>query len=524
MKINKKIAISGTACALALITAVAVILPKEVNAEAPRRREYPVKRDSIVVGIDASGAITSKKQSQFVDAVLQIDEYKVALGDYVKKGDTIATLSAEDIAQKKRIAEDKLRSEQAAYQKLVAEKQAFQQNIDKQIYDVRLSGETAYTASVNVFITKRAVADQGIKDKLAAIAQSNANIATYTAEKNSRGSKIATINSEITTLQGDNTTLQAQIDVLIADTANDNTAEIATLMQKKLDNDIKISDKTREKSRLENTDYDSLIAEETQKITQNNAEIVVFNAEVVSANNNITYCDEQRRKDKEKENLAVDQIVKQGQAQANVLDSQINTAKTTVDLATKELDAIKKYDISPIITAEYDGVVTKMGFGAKATIDKAVALVEIGAKDEKVLVIAVDPADIADVEDGQEVSFYVDAFQDATFNGKVKSKSYLQNSNGKFEVSVGFDDEDNQLLDGMGANATLIIKQKLDVVTLSNKAVLFEDNKSYVNVLDEKGNLQKKQIKTGFSNGRITEVLEGLADGDVAIVEEHYEN
>lgn len=509
---------------MVLICAALLLVPKNVNAEPARRREYPVKKDNIVVGIDASGSISSKKQSHFINTALQIDDYEVAVGDSVKKGDVIARLSKEDIQQKKRAAEDKLRTEQANFAKQNAEKQTFRQGIDKQIYDLRLANETAYNANVNQFITKRAAADQGIKDKLAATEQSKTKIAGYESEKAGRLAKITAFTNEIEALKAENTALQQEIDRLTADTSADHTQEIAQLTQKKLSNEILAADKEREKARLETTDYDALIAAENQIISQNDADILKLNAEVTSANNNITYYDEQRKKDKEKENKQVEQIEQQAKAQASVLDSLIATAQTAVDNAKKEYDEIKKYSDNPIITAECDGVVTKLGYGAKAVTDKSTAIAEIGIDGEKTLLLQVDPADIADIEEGQEVSFYVDAYPDATFSGKVKSKSYLQNTNGKFEITVAFEQNDQPLLDGMGANATLIIKQKLDVITVSNKAIFLENNKSYVNVTDEKGDLQKKEIKTGFSNGRLTEVTEGLADGDTAWVEERYED
>lgn len=524
MKINKKIAISCGAGALVLVCTAIFILPKNVNAEPPRRREYPVKKDSIIVGIDSSGSISSKKQNHYLETSLQIDNYEVLVGDNVKKGDILARLSKEDVLQKKQTAEDKLRTEQANLAKQNAEKQTFRQGIDKQIYDLRLAGENAYNANANQFITKRAAADQSIKDKLAATTQSKDKISRYESEKANRSNKITSLNGEIAGLQAENMFLQQEIDRLLADTSTDNSQEIVSLNQKKINNEMLVADKQREKISIETTDYDALIAAENQLISQNDAEIVKLNAEVTSANNNIAYYEDQRNKDREKENKAVDQIEQQAKAQLSVLDSLIGTAKTAVGNAQKELNEIKKYAESLVITAQCDGVVTKLGYSAKAVTDKTTSVAEIGIDNEKTLLLQIDPTEIAEIEEGQEVSFYVDAYPDATFNGTVKSKSFLQNSNSKFDVIVAFEQNDQPLLDGMGANATLIIKQKLNVITVSNKAIFLENNKSYVNILDEKNNLQKKEIKTGFSNGRITEVIEGLADGETVWVEERYEN
>ncbi|MEG0804150.1 MAG: hypothetical protein RSF90_04250, partial [Pygmaiobacter sp.] len=102
--------------------------------------------------------------------------------------------------------------------------------------------------------------------------------------------------------------------------------------------------------------------------------------------------------------------------------------------------------------------------------------------------------------------------------------AYLQNDAGKFEVTVSFSPSEQPLLEGMGANATLIVKQKLDVTTLSNKAISFKDGKSMVYLAGENSELQQTEIVTGFSNGRVTEVISGLAPGDTVWVEEQYED
>lgn len=135
------------------------------------------------------------------------------------------------------------------------------------------------------------------------------------------------------------------------------------------------------------------------------------------------------------------------------------------------------------------------------------------------LTLFVDSIDVIDISEGQEVSFYVDAYPEDTFTGKVESRSYVQDENKKLEVRVTVDENDAELLEGMGASATIIIKQKKDILTLSNKAIKLKDNKQFVKVRNAEGKVEEREITTGFSDGRISEILSGLNDKDVVISE-----
>lgn len=89
----------------------------------------------------------------------------------------------------------------------------------------------------------------------------------------------------------------------------------------------------------------------------------------------------------------------------------------------------------------------------------------------------------------------------------------------KLEVRVTVDENDAELLEGMGASATIIIKQKKDILTLSNKAIKLKDNKQCVKVRNAEGKVEEREITTGFSDGRISEILSGLNDKEVVISE-----
>ena len=91
--------------------------------------------------------------------------------------------------------------------------------------------------------------------------------------------------------------------------------------------------------------------------------------------------------------------------------------------------------------------------------------------------------------------------------------------NKQVEVTVLVDENEAELLEGMGASATIISKEKKEVLTLSNKAITLKDNKQMVKVKNADGKIEEREITTGFSDGRVSEVLSGLEAGDVVVSE-----
>ncbi|MEG0768623.1 MAG: hypothetical protein RSG59_01765 [Ruthenibacterium sp.] len=511
-------------CSAVLLGLIVFALPRSSNAEPPQRREYPVQKGNIVVGIDAPGTIASERYHQFLSLPLQIKEYRVKAGDFVREGEVLAELSPEDIETKLKAASTKLKDDSFALEKLKTEKNNNQLALAKKLDDLRAAGESAYQDKAGMLLSKKAAAEQGIAGKKALLAQGKASLSGDQTEKDTRAEKIAVQEAAIKQLQAENTVLQQQIDAFLADTGTDHTAEIAQLTQKKIGNELAVSDKAREKKRLETTDYDALIAAANAQITQLEAELAALNAELSAVNGSLQAVDEQRSRDRAKEDESISLLVKQEQAQHAILDNQISGAQSTCADSKKARDALLAFQKSPQIFAEQDGTVIKLGYAPNATTEVITPVVTLGTDERKTVLLQVDPMDIADVALGQEVSFYVDAYADATFYGKVEAKSYLQNDSGKFDVTVSFDQTEQTLLEGMGANATLIVKQKLNVLTLSSKAIFRKDKKSCVYLADENGVLSPKEITTGFSNGRMTEITGGLADGDTVWTEEQYED
>jgi HlyD family secretion protein len=99
-----------------------------------------------------------------------------------------------------------------------------------------------------------------------------------------------------------------------------------------------------------------------------------------------------------------------------------------------------------------------------------------GDLSEMEIVLAIDEADIGQLQVGQEASFTVDAFPDRNFRGKVKQIRLAANNVSNvvtFPVVIDVNNADQVLLPGLTATAQIITSRKAQVLTVPNAALRF---------------------------------------------------
>ena len=202
------------------------------------------------------------------------------------------------------------------------------------------------------------------------------------------------------------------------------------------------------------------------------------------------------------------------------INENIAKASRNVQAAQEKVSRLQALSQNPTIYAQLDGIVTTLNYKVGDTVADGKPLCIVGELDEITMTVPVSAADIGSVSVGQKVNIYVDAYAEQKFTGTVKERLLVANDNGEYPVTITIDPGEQMLLPGMKAYATIILKEKTDVLTLSNKAITLENGQQYVLVRDENGELVRKQIVTGFSDGRVSEILDGLSENEVVIVQE----
>ncbi|WP_251967817.1 efflux RND transporter periplasmic adaptor subunit [Parabacteroides sp. AD58] len=233
------------------------------------------------------------------------------------------------------------------------------------------------------------------------------------------------------------------------------------------------------------------------------------------------------------------------QAKANYEESQASMVKVRRNLEYAT------------ITSPINGVVINKAVEEGQTVAagfETPTLFTIAADLTKMQIIAdVDEADIGSVQDGQRVSFTVDAYPNDVFEGKVEqirlgesSDSSTSSSSSSssstvvtYEVVISADNPDLKLKPRLTANITIYTMERNDVLSIPNKALRFIADASMLEPLGltvenptmqapegkrlvwvEEGNqLKPKAITVGSSNNNVTEVVDGLQEGEVVAVD-----
>lgn len=124
----------------------------------------------------------------------------------------------------------------------------------------------------------------------------------------------------------------------------------------------------------------------------------------------------------------------------------------------------------------------------------------------------VSEADIGSVEEGQNVSFSVDAFPDRKFSGKVKqirnAPTTVQNVV-TYDVVIEVGNPDLKLRPGMTANASVITAERPGVLKIPNAALRFRPPDSVNKEIKPAATNVTQAAKTGGTNG--TEVAANTA-------------
>ena len=196
-------------------------------------------------------------------------------------------------------------------------------------------------------------------------------------------------------------------------------------------------------------------------------------------------------------------------------------AQDDIKILKKELEKAKIRLSYTEIYSPIDGIVSNVVAREGETLVaglQAGELVTILKPDRLEIQIFVDETDIGKVKPGQKVIYYVDAFPDRIFTGKI-TKIYpepivKQNIVYYLAIVPVKKDYAYYLRPEMTVYTKIIAGIKKNAIIIPNSAVRFEKGKQYVYVI-KNGKPQIRYIKTGWIDERYTEVIEGLKEGEV---------
>ena len=180
------------------------------------------------------------------------------------------------------------------------------------------------------------------------------------------------------------------------------------------------------------------------------------------------------------------------------------------------------YQKDPRVLAPVDGIIGEVKMTESAEVaastasngmTDAVSLLTGGAVK---LTIDADELDIDSVALGQSASVTLDAYPGETFTATVTHISRIGTVSGSIttypvEVTLSYDE---RLLEGMNGSAVILTSKKENVPLIPVARIIEDSTGAYVNVKNAAGELERRDITTGLSDGTNAEVTSGLVAGD----------
>jgi HlyD family secretion protein len=241
------------------------------------------------------------------------------------------------------------------------------------------------------------------------------------------------------------------------------------------------------------------------------------------------------------------------QADLDQAVASLHQAEANTKIKQGALDKAKADLEHCTITSPIDGVVISRSVDVGQTVAaslQAPVIFQIANDLAKMQIDSnVAEADVGVVKVGQDVDFTVDAFPTQTFHGKVvqvRNAPITVQNVVTYDTVIGVNNPDLKLKPGMTANVSIIAARKDNVLQIKNAALRYRPAEAAAEMGSRPssarggraaggreratsdrtiyvlsgGQPKPVQIKTGISDGVVTEVIEGLKEGDLIVTAE----
>lgn len=236
------------------------------------------------------------------------------------------------------------------------------------------------------------------------------------------------------------------------------------------------------------------------------------------------------------------QLVKKGFISGEALDEaeqQLRAARAQVEVNQAQVMRDRANLNYSVIRSPVSGVVVARDVNVGQTVAanfQTPTLFQIARDLRQMQInISVAEADIGQIHIEQPIAFSVDAFPEHKFSAVVKQirlNPTIQENVVTYNVVATVFNEDGSLLPGMTANVRFIVAEKPEVLRIPNAALRYKPAQDkmggsislqpgYRLVYRLDNNLPAPiQIRTGITDGKLTEVLSGeLAENDLLVIE-----
>ena len=204
------------------------------------------------------------------------------------------------------------------------------------------------------------------------------------------------------------------------------------------------------------------------------------------------------------------------------LAQELSDQQETYNETLEKWNEFSTYIDGNAVCARYNGVITGVELEAGDKISTGTSLVTLYDMDEVTITVTVDEYDMTDISLGSAANIALTAYPEDIFTAKVTAiGDATSDSSGNitYDVTVTLEGDVSGLFQGMTGDVTFVKEQTEEVLYVSRRAIITEDDKTYVKVKTADGSIVKKEITTGLLDNSNVEIYGDIAEGDTVLIE-----
>lgn len=436
--------------------------------------------------LSTGGTVTSdEKKTYFAPISVEVGEVKVSAGDTVKKGDVLLTFNEKALSEAKQEAEYKLAANEGGYESSIHK-------------------DNQYIADLSEATTNLEVLDQQIADNENLLKEINKKIEDKKASWSYNGTNLDVSVLEWQSIVAEDEQNLAYFKERRANgKLEDYTEEEMDEMQRDLERQIE-----NDKDTLLNIQIQGQYSGYEE---QNNKEIRDLQRQANEVEDLIASYKEYKSEMKSQKETSENGVLDQGSRE-----------KLEADTALEKLTNQEKLDdISGVedgLKAEFAGVVTELEAVAGQPPTESGKLVTIESTEKVYVRMNVSKYDLEKIAEGQKADVEIAG---NTYEGTVSKIDGMATKNDSgamvVGVNVNIENPDENIFLGVEAKVYVHMAKAEGAVTVPLEVINSDREGDFVFV-EENGVVAKRRITVGISSDSVSEITEGLSEGENVIM------
>ncbi len=261
----------------------------------------------------------------------------------------------------------------------------------------------------------------------------------------------------------------------------------------------------------------------SSQISQNKNTIQAAESSLNTAQNNLNIARQElvlKQAGSRPEEISAQEL-KIKQAQANLASAQARLSQASADYQGVQANLNKT-----IIRAPISGIITKVEAKVGQFISSNSTAIGLISEADYEVEANIPEVDIAKIAPGKTADIRLDAYgDDSVFEAQVTTidpAETIVEGVATYKVTLQFLQKDERIKSGMTANTEILVESRDGVVALPIRTILFQDGKKIVKIVDQPQTVAKEiEVEVGLtgSDGN-TEITKGLVGGEQIVVSE----